>query len=125
MNVLLDTHTLLWWLNDHPGLSKNIRSLLKKSDTVVFMSAASVWEISIKTSRGKLTVPENYRQKALESNFLPLAISFDHAAAVAKLPYHHADPFDRMLVAQAQVEQLTLISADPILKKYSVPVLWE
>lgn len=124
MKVLLDTHTLLWWLDDHASLSRLVRNLLKKSDTVVFVSAASIWEISIKTSLGKLTVPDNYREKAAQSNFLPLPISFEHAAAVAVLPYHHTDPFDHMLIAQATVEQLTIISRDQRFKQYDVQVVW-
>lgn len=91
---------------------------------LVFVSAASAWEVAIKVALGKLSVPSSVEQAVEDSRFSKLPVTFAHAAAVAELPLHHGDPFDRMLIAQALTEGLTLVSADRHLEAYSVPVLW-
>ncbi|MEL7396238.1 MAG: type II toxin-antitoxin system VapC family toxin [Pseudomonadota bacterium] len=128
MNLLLDTHTLLWWHTSDPSLSKTARAALIDPDNTVYLSAASVWEIQIKTQLGKLplplTVPELIQEETLNNGFIPLPVSFDHVYALSTLADHHKDPFDRLLIAQARHEGLTLVSDDGQVQKYSVPILW-
>lgn len=127
MKLLLDTHALLWWLLDDPELPATVRRLIDRAETVR-VSAASIWEVAIKQRLGKLPelalavaeLPELIRQ----SGFLPLPVDERHAAAVAALPLHHHDPFDHLLIAQAQIEQLTLVSRDPQLAAYGVALRW-
>ena len=123
MNLLLDTHTLLWWLGKDPTLSKNARTAIRDNRNVIFVSAATAWEITIKKALGKLQTPDNL-EEALEVNqFLPLPITIRHALAVGELPPIHQDPFDRVLVAQAKVEGLTLVTRDEDIQKYRVPFI--
>ena len=122
MNLLLDTHILLWWLTASARLSKDARRAMADCDAA-YVSAATVWEIGIKRALGKLEVPDNLGEALQDSSFLPLPVYIVHAIAAGKLPRHHDDPFDRMLVAQASVESLTLLTADARLKDYNVPVL--
>ena len=123
MNLLLDTHVLLWWLNDHPALSKKSQAAIADGKNLVFVSAVVVWEIRIKAALGKLEIPRNFK-KVLESQpFEMLDITVEHAHAVGDLPAHHRDPFDRMLVAQAKVEAFTLVTHDARLKKYRVSLM--
>lgn len=124
MKLLLDTNALLWWLNNSPRLSKKAKAAITDLNNSVLVSAVSVWEISIKQSLGKLRIPNTYINEITKSNFLRLPISFDHASAVTHLPHHHKDPFDRMLVAQAQVEGLALVSSDSTIRRYGVSVYW-
>lgn len=121
--LLLDTHVLLWWLDNASRLSKTTEEKIKDPDTQVFISAASVWEISIKASIGRLRTPANLIQ-ALESDHLQtLDITIGHALAVADLPRHHNDPFDRMLIAQARLEGLALVTNDQRIAQYDVRVM--
>ena len=121
MNLLLDTHVLLWWRDDYPVLSKKAKDAISHGKNLVFISAVVIWEIRIKQSLGKLKLPHNF-QKILDSQpFEQLDITVEHAHAVGDLPAHHRDPFDRMLVAQTKVEQLTLVTRDIHLKKYKIP----
>ncbi len=123
MNLLLDTHVLLWWLNGHPTLSKKSQAAIADGKNPVFVSAVVVWEIRIKEALGKLEIPRNFK-KVLESQpFEMLDITVEHAHAVRDLPVHHRDPFDRMLVAQAKVEGFTLVTHDVRLKKYKVSLI--
>ncbi len=120
MNLLLDTHILLWWLSDQSLLSSKIRKLISDADNMVFISAASIWEISIKKASGKLITPNDLENALMESDFQELPIHHSHANLAGKLPQHHTDPFDRMLIAQAEIEKLTLISHDRHFKQYAI-----
>jgi len=122
MNVLLDTHTFLWW--DEDELPARVVERIRAADTV-FVSAASAWEISIKAALGKITVRSALADAIAEYGFDELPIRMTHAEAVRGLPAHHRDPFDRMLVAQAQVERLTIVSRDPLIAAYDVSVAWD
>jgi PIN domain nuclease of toxin-antitoxin system len=124
LRLLLDTHAALWFLARDSRLSATARDQLIDADNRVFLSAAVVWEVAVKRSVGKVTVPSEYVSILLDLGAQPLAIGIDHAAAVERLPWHHRDPFDRMLVAQAQVEQATIVSADDALAAYGVSVIW-
>lgn len=127
MSYLLDTHIFLWWVLNHPNLSRLIRAAIADPTHDVYVSAASAWEMMIKSSIGKLTLPsspERWIKEQLRLNaFLPLPISIEHALAVASLPPLHKDPFDRIIIAQANVEGLTLITDDAIIPQYAVKVL--
>ena len=123
MNLLLDTHVLLWWLNGHPTLSKKPQAAIADGKNLVFVSAVVVWEIRIKEALGKLEIPQNFKKVLESQSFEMLDITVEHAHAVRDLPVHHRDPFDRMLVAQAKVEGFTLVTHDVRLKKYKVPLI--
>ena len=122
MSLLLDTHVVLWWLTDDPTLSDDIKTRLDH-DPDVYLSAATVWEVTIKQAAGKLTEPADLPERIRGSGFSDLAISSEHAIAAGRLPLIHRDPFDRMLVAQAQCEDFTLVTRDPQCQKYEVAVL--
>jgi PIN domain nuclease of toxin-antitoxin system len=127
MKFLLDTHTFLWFVNDSPQLSLEAKSLLE-SDVDLLLSVASLWEIAIKTSLGKLTLPETYdkfiSQQIALNDVEILPISLAHLGVVATLPFHHRDPFDRLLVAQAIVERVSIVSADSSFDAYAVSREW-
>ena len=120
MNLLLDTHILLWWLADDPGLSEKQRSAIADPANLVYVSAASAWEISIKKALGKLIAPNDLGAALIASELEQLPITVIHAEAVGGLPPHHRDPFDRMLIAQAGVEDLTVVTGDPMFAQYEV-----
>ena len=126
MTLLLDTQAFLWWVTDDRRLSKRARTAIAATPCVV--SIASCWEMAIKASIGKLTVPlpvSRFMQEQLEINgFSLLPIALEAAAAVADLPFHHRDPFDRLLVAQAQQHGVAIVSADPVFTKYRVRRIW-
>ena len=105
-------------------LSQNARQHLLDETNRVLLSAAVVWEIAVKSSLGKLVVPEEYLSLLLGAGVQPLPLTVQHAAAVEALPWHHRDPFDRMLVAQASIEQATLVSHDETLRAYDVTLIW-
>lgn len=117
MNLLLDTNVLLWWLADSPRLSGDAREMITAS-AVVYVSAATTWEIEIKRALGKLKAPENLEEELSANHFVPLAITVAHSIAAANLPRHHDDPFDRMLIAQSALETLILATSDKRLKDY-------
>ena len=121
MNILLDTHVLLWWLDDHPVLSDKARMPISDGSNLIFVSAAVIWEIRIKQSLGKLDIPPNFRQVLDQQPFEFLAITVEHAHAVGGLPAIHRDPFDRILIAQAKTEGFTILTRDPLFKEYKVP----
>jgi len=122
--LLLDTHAWLWWQADDPRLGVATRRMLQHASEVRF-SAASAWEIGIKLTLGKLSLPRDADISAAlaDSGFLPLAVDIAHAQGVQRLPPLHRDPFDRMLVAQARIEGLTLVTADRQLGAYGIPVM--
>jgi PIN domain nuclease of toxin-antitoxin system len=125
LRLLLDTHALLWLLATPANLPAGIRAAIEDPANIVFVSAATVWEMAIKQARGKLRYPAAEIAAALRrASLLELPITVRHAEAAASLPPHHRDPFDRMLVAQAQVEGLSLVSRDPAVRQYQVTVLW-
>ncbi|RDI96482.1 type II toxin-antitoxin system VapC family toxin [Meiothermus sp. QL-1] len=117
MNLLLDSHIVLWWLSDDKRLSPRARRLIERADEV-FVSAATTWELALKVSLGKLRMPEGFLEVVEEQGFVHLPITPVHAMAVRDLPRHHRDPFDCILLAQAMVEGLRLVSADRALAPY-------
>ena len=124
MNLLLDTHAFLWAIDDDPKLSQKAREAIVDGKNIVFVSAATAWEITIKKGIGKLKTPQaDYLEELRLHRFTALDITTEHALAVDGLPEHHKDPFDRMLVAQAQVENLTLVTRDPRLMIYPIRVI--
>lgn len=122
MSLLLDTHVVLWWLADDPTLSEDVKSRLDVEPDV-YVSSATVWEIAIKQAIGKISQPADLPDVIRGSGFRELLISFEHAIAAGRLPLLHRDPFDRMLVAQANCENLTLATRDANCQKYEVDVL--
>jgi PIN domain nuclease of toxin-antitoxin system len=123
VRLLLDTHVLLWWLADDDKLSATARDAIGDAATQIYVSAASAWELAIKAGLGKLTAPDDLTEQLTANSFTPLDISVIHALAVRHLPTYHRDPFDRLLVAQAQAEGLTLVTADKRMKPYDVSLL--
>lgn len=123
MNLLLDTHVLLWWLSDDERLGRAARAAIESPENACFVSAATVWEISIKRALGKLEVPEGIESTIDESGFSAMHVSAEHAWEVGRLPPIHRDPFDRMLVAQCVLEGLTLVTHDTGLGRYAIPIL--
>ena len=128
MKLLLDTHAFLWWVAASGELSRKARSAVGSARNDCFVSVASGWEIAIKVSLGKLRIEgalDRFLPEQLAANgFRPLAIDLKHAARVATLPFHHRDPFDRLLVAQALEEDLAVVTADPVFAKYGVNRIW-
>ena len=128
MKALLDTHAFLWWILDNPRLSGAVRDFLADPGNTIYLSAASGWEMAIKCSIGRLTLPvhpESFVEQQMEiNNLTPLPIQMSHGLYVHKLPAIHKDPFDRLLVAQSMIENLLLISRDSVFKQYPVSLLW-
>ena len=123
MNLLLDTHVLLWWLDDHPDLKESARSVIADGGNMVFVSVASIWEIRIKEALGKIEIPNDFHEVLSLQPFEMLNISAEHAHAIRDLPDVHRDPFDRMLVAQARRERLRLVTRDHHLRKYDITIV--
>lgn len=127
MKLLVDTHAFLWFMAGDARLSASARDALEDDDAEWWVSAASVWEMTIKWSLGRLTLPgtaDEYIADKVQSGLRVLSIDWMHAAAVARLPFHHRDPFDRLLIVQAQTERLAVVTADPVFAKYGVEVVW-
>ena len=128
MRALLDTHVFLWWISDDPRLSTHARKIITDGKNTLFLSAASGWEIAIKAKLGKLKllepletfIPEQMALNAIES----LPIQMSHALHVHTLPLHHRDPFDRLLIAQAQLDNLPILTADPQITLYAIRTIW-
>jgi len=120
--LLLDTHVVLWWLADDPTLPDKIKKMIDQ-EVDVYVSAASVWEIGIKQQLGKIKAPDDLLEQIRDSELPNLPITSDHAIEASRLPLHHRDPFDRMLVAQARCEHLTLVTRDRNVREYDVPLL--
>lgn len=127
MNLLLDTHAFLWFVAGDNRLSARARRAMEHADAELFLSAASIWEMAIKASLGRLALPaplDQYIAAKLQNGFRVLPVEWSHAAAVEKMPFHHRDPFDRLLIAQAISEGMPLVSVDPAFHAYKVKVIW-
>ena len=127
MRLLLDSHTFLWWVSNDRALTRRPRAVIADAANDCYVSHASIWEMAIKASLGKLTLPSPAERfvatQCAINGFHLLPIALDHIGLVEALPLHHRDPFDRLLVAQARIEGLTLVSRDPSLKAYGVAVV--
>lgn len=123
MRILLDTHILLWWLADDSLLPERATAAIASADTEVIVSAASAWEISVKKAAGRLDSPDDLLGALAANEFDILVINAAHAISAGGLPHHHSDPFDRMLIAQAQAEGLILVSVDDRFSDYDVDLL--
>ena len=128
MRLLLDTHAFLWWIADAPELSRKARAAIANPRNACHLSLASCWEMAVKTSLGRMRLEgslDRFVPAQLAANgFVELGIGFRHVARVAALPFHHRDPFDRMLVAQALEEGLAVVSADAVFADYGVRRIW-
>jgi PIN domain nuclease of toxin-antitoxin system len=128
VRILLDTHCWLWWVVDPDRLSASAQAAIANADNAILLSAVSSWEIAIKHSIGKLALPEPPEQfvpkRLARDGISSLPIEHSHALRVAALPYHHHDPFDRLLIAQAQVERIALMTVDPQFRPYEVKLIW-
>lgn len=128
MRAILDTHIFLWWNMGDPRLSSQIHDIIADGASDLFLSAASAWEIAIKAGRDRLVLPEppdRYVSSRLSLHHIrPLPVLLSHALNVYDLPDHHRDPFDRLLVAQSQMEEMPLLTADPIFAKYDVATVF-
>jgi PIN domain nuclease of toxin-antitoxin system len=123
MRLLLDTHVLLWWLDDRPALGRAAKDLISQGDNDVFVSAISAAEIALKSSIGKLRLPEDLEQQLDDNAFEPLPLRMSHGLALQGLPLHHRDPFDRLLIAQATCEDLAVVTADRAFSAYEVRIV--
>lgn len=128
MRALLDTHVLLWWLTDDDRLSRKARRIIADPRSELFFSAASSWEVAIKAAIGRLGLPDPPRilipKVMREQSISSLEITHAHALAVADLPPHHRDPFDRLLAAQSCLEKLPLLTGDPVFAEYGIKTVW-
>ena len=128
MRFLLDTHTFLWWVTRDTRLPERVQTIIADSGNDIFFSAASAWEIAIKVQLGQMTLggdpAELIPERVAANGFLVLPIEVRHALHVATLPLLHRDPFDRLLIAQAQMEDLSILTADPAIARYDVAVAW-
>ncbi len=121
--LLLDTHVALWWWANDKRLAFTAKDAIAEA-SLVFVSAASAWEIAIKSALGRVRLPQSFAGGVRGSGFVELPIAFDHGTAVVFLPSHHSDPFDRMLLAQAKVERLVLVTHDRHFEPYGQAVIW-
>jgi PIN domain nuclease of toxin-antitoxin system len=128
MKLLIDSHAIVWWMTDDPRLSSVARQMLGSSQHQRFLSLASLWKLSLKVAAGRLqgigSTIDNLRQASAKQAIQILPITYEHIVRVESLPLHHADPFDRLLVAQALEEGLTIVTADRALSRYPAPVVW-
>lgn len=128
MNFLLDTHTFLWFLSDNLEMSATAKAIIENPQNTLYLSVASVWEMAIKASIGKLELPlplVTFIDQQLQDNDIQLLeIKTRHLGIVATLPFHHKDPFDRLLIAQSKSENMTLLSADSVFHRYEITRLW-
>lgn len=127
MRLLLDSHTFLWWVRNDPALKRRARTLIADTSNECYVSHVSAWEMAIKASLGRLTLPSTVERFVNHqcdiNNFRLLPITLSHIALVELLPFHHRDPFDRLLVAQTRIEGMTLVSRDPTIKAYGISVI--
>ena len=123
MQYLLDTHALIWWLANDPNLNPNAKAEIASPNCLIFVSAASTWEISIKKAIGKLNSPEDIMEQITKNKFKSLPINFKETLMIETLPPHHQDPFDRILIAQAQLFNLTIITRDRKFNLYDINLL--
>ncbi len=127
MRLLLDTHAVIWFVEENPALSTSANAAIKNPVNSIYISVATLWELAIKVGLGKLKLPKPVEALATDlqdSGALFVPIVAEHAMATRALPWHHRDPFDRMIIVQAQLDGLTLVTCDSIFTKYSVPLLW-
>jgi PIN domain nuclease of toxin-antitoxin system len=124
VRLLVDTHAALWLLGEDKRLSPSAEQILTDASNEVLLSAAVVWEVAIKQSLGKLDAPDGSSKMLMDGGAAPLSVSIEHARAVHSLPWHHRDPFDRLLVVQAIIENAVIVSSDDILRDYDVRVAW-
>lgn len=128
MNILLDAHAFLWFVADDPRLSNKARVLIEAEDSQPFLSVARLWEMAIKISIGKLEVDQpfgDFISHQLTLNGIGvLSLSLEHISAIATLPFHHRDPFDRLIAVQAKIEQMPLVGADPMFDTYEIERVW-
>ncbi len=129
MKALLDTHVFLWWITDDPQLPSHVRGIIANGNNELFFSAASCWEIAIKAELGRIKLPHKpdvFISEQLIANAVQgLPIQLSHALHVFNLPSHHRDPFDRIIVAQSQLEKLPVITSDKLIAKYRVEIIWD
>ena len=123
MNLLLDTHVLLWWLDDPTLLAEEAQRAIGDGDNLIFVSAAVAWEIAIKKALGKLEAPDDLQNVMATERFQQLPITIPHALGVASLPAIHQDPFDRIQIAQAKLENLTLVTRDGFIQQYAISLM--
>ncbi len=121
-SYLIDTHIFIWWMENNKRLSKKLYDLLSNPQNQIFLSVVSIWEIVIKQSKNRLNISVDIEKGVKISGFSTLPIEVTHALKIQELPIYHNDPFDRMIIAQAQIENLTLITNDPKIKKYKVKI---
>jgi PIN domain nuclease of toxin-antitoxin system len=127
VRLLLDTHAFLWFAAGDRRLSRRARTAMEADDAELYISAASVWEMAIKASLGRLTLPapvDSYMAEKIAEGYRMTAVTWTQAAAVQRLPFHHRDPFDRVLVAQARAERWPIVTRDRVFRKYGVDVIW-
>jgi PIN domain nuclease of toxin-antitoxin system len=122
VKLLLDTHAVVWFLEGSDKLRSEARGAIETADRV-YVSSATIWEMSVKVARGRLVAPSDFPDRLLDQGMLQLALEWEHARVAGGLPLHHRDPFDRMLVAQAIVERLTIVTRDEAIARYPVPVI--
>ncbi|MGN6373730.1 MAG: type II toxin-antitoxin system VapC family toxin [Solirubrobacteraceae bacterium] len=122
--LIVDTHAALWFLSGDRRLSQAARALIEDEHIDRRLSAVSVWEVAVKRSIGKLKASARFHELLYEQGLFSLPVTDTHAVRFGELPFHHRDPFDRMLVAQAQIEDMSILSADPRLEPYDVRVVW-
>ncbi len=122
--LLVDTHAVLWWLTDDPSLSSRARDAVADPVNEVMVSVAGLWEIAIKRSLGKLSAPDDLPERITDEGFTWLAVEPPHAWKVRELPAHHGDPFDRILIAQALVEGVPIVTADTRFAAYAAAIVW-
>jgi len=122
VNLLLDTHAVIWFLEGSDNLRPDARVSIESAERV-YVSSATIWEMATKVARGRLEAPPDFPDRLLDLGMLQLALEWEHARVAGGLPLHHRDPFDRMLVAQAIVERLTIVTRDERIARYPVPVL--
>lgn len=126
MRLIADSHTLLWFVRgDTRRISPRLRARIEADDAEVLISVASLWEIAIKKALGKLEAPDDLPARVRDLGFELLAIEVEHAWAVRELPHHHRDPFDRLLIAQARLARLPILTRDPMIARYGVETIWE
>jgi PIN domain nuclease of toxin-antitoxin system len=123
VRILLDTHVLLWWLDDRPNLGREARALVAASQSDVLVSAVSVAEIAVKSAIGKLTIPDDLAEQIEAQSFDELPLEIAHVTELRTLPLHHRDPFDRLLIAQARVEGIAILTGDEAFAKYGVEIV--
>ena len=127
MNLLLDTHIFLWFVNDDPRLSDQLKDLIENGNNFSYLSVASLWEMSIKYNLGKLTLSPSYEEfvekEVSESSIILLNIELEHLKINASLPFHHRDPFDRIIIAQSMAENIPIMTVDSVFSQYSITLI--